>query len=282
MVSAIDPVSAWDCGPEDSPDDGRYNPRHAWNRNRGAAAHFDPCLCGLTAGTIVYNDVAIDSTGAVPDERPGSYAVKISSKDLTYGDVLITAASNLVSHCGIVAGTREVKTSGGLYAPTVNRTDMIVHATSGGILTEDSQKWITKRGATDVFRFRSMRFTSLGGKGAAESVAAAAVKLAAKCCYGKGRAYFKSWTGTSTYGENAEARLKKYLSRLGAGDKHLISLYCSELVVLSYQIAAQGDTNVPFFIDLDGKHTLPKDLRNWFLQRVNTGGSWQVMGELEG
>jgi hypothetical protein len=58
------------------------------------------------------------------------------------------------------------------------------------------------------------------------------------------------------------------------------TLYCSEYVVLAYQIAAEGDEAVGYFIALDGKRTLPKDLRNWLLQRTTPGGSRSYVGDL--
>jgi hypothetical protein len=51
-------------------------------------------------------------------------------------------------------------------------------------------------------------------------------------------------------------------------------------VVLAYQIAAERDEAVGYFIALDGKPTLPKDLRNWLLQRTTPGGSRSYVGDL--
>ena len=88
-----------------------------------------------------------------------------------------------------------------------------------------------------------------------------------------------SWLASSGFGSGAQGRLQKYLGRIGSGQPLDIAVYCSEFVVLGYQLAAKGDSHAAFFIDLDAKHTLPKDLRNWLLHR-SKGGSWQVMGNL--
>ena len=45
-------------------------------------------------------------------------------------------------------------------------------------------------------------------------------------------------------------------------------------------LAANGDTTAPFFIELDGKLCLPKDLRNSILSRTKPGGTWEYLGDL--
>lgn len=197
----------------------------------------------------------------------------INTKSLQLGDILITSADNTVSHCGIVADTTSVNTAAG----RVDRADRIYHATSRGIKLDDAIGWAGTN--VGVYRMRGLRNLTVGGKSAQSLIAAAASALAARCHYSPGRAIFKSWTGTSDYGSSAKGRVKKYLARLGAEGPFTIAVYCSEFVVLSYQLAAKGNEDAAFFIELDGKHTLPKDLRNWLLQRAK-GGSWQVMGDL--
>ena len=200
----------------------------------------------------------------------------VNTRSLQLGDILITASDNTVSHCGIVGGTTRVNTANG----AVNRADMIYHATSKGIKLDEASGWTDIKGGVGVFRKRGLRNLSVGGKPAAEVIADAAAKLSARCHYSPGRAIFKSWTGTCDYGSSAKGRVKKYLDRLGSDGAFTIAVYCSEFVVLSYQLAAKGDDHVAFFIELDGKHTLPKDLRNWLIQRSTAGGTWQVMGNL--
>ncbi|MBP0465176.1 hypothetical protein J5Y09_14720 [Roseomonas sp. PWR1] len=202
----------------------------------------------------------------------------LDPRTLQLADIVITDASNLVSHCGIVAGTSRVNTPGGI----VNRADMIYHATTKkGVSADPASTWASERGKSSVFRCKTLRFLSQGGKPSGTSIAEAAVALSTRCTYGKGRAWVKSWTGSSDYGASAKGRVAKYLQRLGAGGPFVTELYCSEYVVLAYQLAARGDENAGYFIDLDGKHTLPKDLRNWLLSRTRPGGTWSYLGELE-
>jgi len=200
----------------------------------------------------------------------------IDTKSLQLGDILITSSDNTVSHCGMVGGTTSVNTARG----RVDRADMIYHATSKGIKLDDASGWANMAGGVGVFRKRGLSALTVGGKPATRVIADAAAKLAARCHYSPGRAIFKSWTGTSDYGSSAKGRVKKYLERLGSDGPFTIAVYCSEFVVLSYQLAAKGDDHASFFIELDGKHTLPKDLRNWLIQRSTVGGSWQVLGNL--
>ncbi|MBR0653616.1 hypothetical protein [Plastoroseomonas arctica] len=201
----------------------------------------------------------------------------VDPKTLKLGDILITAASNTVSHCGLVAGTTSINAASG----RVDRPNIVYHATSSkGVTQDEAGTWAQGRGPTGVFRCKSLRFITQGGVSAEKKIADAAVALSTRCSYGKGRAFFKSWTGTSDYGSSAKGRVAKYLLRLGADGPFVTTLYCSEYVVLAYQIAAKGDESVGYFIDLDGKHTLPKDLRNWILQRTTPGGSWEYLGDL--
>lgn len=204
-------------------------------------------------------------------------AVTVDPKALQLADIIITDSSKFVSHCGIVAGTNRVNTVKGY----VNRPEVIYHATRRGILHDEASMWAGIAGPSSVFRLRALRNLSQGSKPAGAVIAEKAIALSTRCVYGKGRAFFKSWTGTSSYGDGARGRVAKYLQRLGNGNGCFVTtLYCSEYVVLSYQLAAKGDEGAAYFIDLDGKHTLPKDLRNWLLSRCTPGGTWSYVGDL--
>jgi len=202
----------------------------------------------------------------------------IDRKTLELGDILITVKDNAVSHCGIVAGTRRQRR--GADYEDVPYPDIVYHATGGGMKKDEIAVWLSERGKTGIFRMKGLKYVSVGGKDARKLIADMAVKLYGRCFYSKPRAYVLSWTGTTDYGSGAKGRLAKYTDRLGGGQQNMIPVYCSEYVILSYQLAAQGDTNAPFFIELDGKHCLPKDLRNWILQRTAPGGKWLFMGDL--
>jgi hypothetical protein len=251
--------------------------------------HFSRRALSTTRELIKLRHLVARSDAIIQLTRAGSTAIRAHSKtrgrnsamsvntrSLQLGDILITSADNTVSHCGIVGGTTSVNAASG----RVDRADMIYHATSKGIKLDEATGWVDIKGGVDVFRKRGLGNLTVGGKPAAKVIADAASKLAARCHYSPGRAIFKSWTGTSDYGSSAKGRVKKYLDRLGADGQFTIAVYCSEFVVLSYQLAAKGDEHVSFFIELDGKHTLPKDLRNWLLQRATAGGTWQVLGKL--
>jgi hypothetical protein len=202
----------------------------------------------------------------------------IDIRSLKLGDILITVKDNAVSHCGIVAGTRQTRV-GGRYVD-LPYSDIVYHATTGGMKKDEIQMWLGSRGPTGIFRMKGLKNLTFGRKTAGQQIADTAVKLSERCFYSKPRAFFLSWTGTCDFGSGAKGRLAKYSERLGNGSRNMIPVYCSEYVILSYQMAANGDISVPFFIELDGKHCLPKDLRNWILSRTKPGGNWEYLGDL--
>jgi hypothetical protein len=203
----------------------------------------------------------------------------IDRRSLMLGDILITTKDHLVSHCGIVAGYRDVRGPGGFSVPAAY-PDIVYHATGNGMKKDDIAVWLSERGASGVFRMSGLKNVTVGGKDPRKLIADMAVQLFSRCYYSKARAYVLSWTATTDFGSGAKGRLAKYTDRLGNGATNMIPVFCSEYVILSYQLAAMGDTNAPFFIELDGKHCLPKDLRNWILQQTKPGGKWLYMGDL--
>ena len=111
--------------------------------------------------------------------------------------------------------------------------------------------------------------------------------------YGIGRAIFKSWSGSSTYSASARDRLQKYRDRMAAfpalgehqGRLVVKNVYCSEYVVLLFQLAAP-DEDDPYFIELNAKHVLPKTLERWLRARPvlwlhvgNTTGEAEPAGD---
>lgn len=101
-----------------------------------------------------------------------------------------------------------------------------------------------------------------------------AEKIMESAAYGSGRACFKSWSGTSSFGNGARERLTKYRNRLENHQGLVKNVYCSELVIFSYQLSL-GDENHRLFIKKDGKHTLPKTLRDY----LRTNGNWNEIGD---
>jgi hypothetical protein len=110
-----------------------------------------------------------------------------------------------------------------------------------------------------------------------EKVAKRFVDYGTKTEYGTARAWFGSWTGTGEYGDNAKVRVATYRERLALKGNHAIAknVYCSELVILCYQLACENDTS-RHFIKLDAKHTLPKNLRAYL---DNDKTYWELAGE---
>ncbi len=199
------------------------------------------------------------------------------TRDLQLGDILITLPSNAVSHCGIVAGTSEASAGPGR---TVTRANIVFHATSGGMLKDPLAKFQQDRGKFDIYRLRQIGQAITTAPGGAairlqDRVVAVADQLVARSEYGKFRAFIRSWTGTSNFGPAAKGRMLTYLYRLNHHGTGNFAVFCSEYVILCYQLAMQGKEDAVGWIDLDGKHALPKDLRSWLV----ASAQWQHMGE---
>ena len=92
--------------------------------------------------------------------------------------------------------------------------------------------------------------------------------------YAVGRAVFKSTFSTHTAGAGLQKRLDKYRERLKNHQGVVKHVYCSELVILCYQLAWENDRH-RLFIDLDGKHTWPSTLRRHLKNTIH----WQHLGE---
>lgn len=174
----------------------------------------------------------------------------------TAGDIIITDSSNVVSHCGIVG-----------------EKDKVAHAKTTGMQYDGVWSWPIK---CRVYRPLNLLPNM-----------AARIELVAKrfvesgtsnADYGKARAFF-GWTGSSTYGSDAKVRVATYRERLALKGNHVIAknVFCSEMVVLVYQVACLDD-NARHFIKLDAKHTYPKDLRAYLEENK---AYWDYIGDLE-
>ncbi len=114
--------------------------------------------------------------------------------NLKAGDILIADASATVSHCGLLVGER------------LGHADYVIHATSKrGIVKEDPSEW---RIAAQVFRGNNLTKTE------ANAIQNIAEKIMESAEYGSGRACFKSWSGSSSFGSGARERLLKYRNRI--------------------------------------------------------------------
>lgn len=161
-------------------------------------------------------------------------------------------------HCGIVTGNFNIQSN-----TTPNGME-VIHATKVGILEtawENGKAYCFR--AVNLSRTEAQKIQHVSNeiKGAAE--------------YGASRAIFKSWAGSSSFDSSALARLEKYQTRMTSHQGVLKNVYCSELVVISYQLGLDINRSHLSWIDLDGKHTLPSTLKSW-LEKSPT--RWQFQG----
>lgn len=96
--------------------------------------------------------------------------------------------------------------------------------------------------------------------------------------YGLARVLFKSWSARSHFSANARGRLAKYRTRLQNHQGVVKHVYCSEFIVLVYQLACEDEAH-PLFPRLNAKHTLPGTLAE-YLRRDAT--NWSLMGATDG
>ncbi|MBP2300482.1 hypothetical protein [Azospirillum picis] len=184
---------------------------------------------------------------------------------LQAGDILIN--SDKFGHVGLAIGNWQGNRSASSTA-THCACMAIVHATNSGVILDGwGQKAV-------VFRPLQLSVTEV----LAVSKIAEEIRNGAQ--YGAARAVFKSWTGSSSYGKGARERLDKYRSRLRMNDTGGTALsivknvFCSELVILAYQLALNEDHAQ--FIRLDGMHSLPSTLKTYLTGRSN---AWRMEGD---
>jgi hypothetical protein len=161
-------------------------------------------------------------------------------------------------HCGIVTGVFTTKSAA---VPTGLE---VIHATSVGII---EGLWENGR----AFCFRANGLT----RAQASDIQSTAREIKAAASYGASRAIFKSWSGSSSFGKGALTRLQKYQTRMQNHQGVLKNVYCSELVVVAYQLGLHLDQTNGAWIGLDGKHTLPSTLKTWLTRHA---AAWTCMG----
>ncbi len=169
----------------------------------------------------------------------------------------------LFGHCGIVTGNFGSTTDAG-RAGTVPPGHEVIHAVKTGVV---EGSWQNGR----AFCFRSNTLT----RAKAETIQKAAGEIKEAAQYGAGRAIFKSWSGSSSFGKGALERLKKYQTRMENHQGVLKNVYCSELVVVAYQLGLALNQQDTSWIPLDGKHTLPSTLKTWL---TGHAASWTLVG----
>jgi hypothetical protein len=181
----------------------------------------------------------------------------LNAPRLLAGDILINTSTFQPAHCGIVV-------NGGT----------VVHATNKGIRDDPYSYWGTQ---SDIFR-PAPALTEAQQK----KVVKIAFEIKGSAEYGLSRAAFKSTFSSGSMGEGAATRLEKYRQRLQNHQGVIKNVYCSELVILCYQLAWITGTAIntadPHFIPLDGCHTWPSTLRR-FLK--NNATNWTSLGTLD-
>lgn len=165
------------------------------------------------------------------------------------GDILINNNTFSPSHCGIVVTGLDV-----------------VHATNKAMRSDDIDLWGSN---ADIFRPATALTAAEASK-----ITEIAIEIKNSATYGMTRAGIKSTFSTHTAGGGLQKRLDKYRERLENHQGVVKHVFCSELVILSYQLAWPDNTH-RLFIELDGKHTWPSTLRRYLRNSVN----WQEMGE---
>lgn len=161
-------------------------------------------------------------------------------------------------HCGIVTGNFAITSN------SVPPGQEVLHATKKGVF----------EGAWEYGRAFCFRANTLSrADGALVQNAAKEIKDGA--AYGASRAIFKSWSGGNVFGSGSFERLHKYRTRMQNHQGVLKNVYCSELVVVAYQLGLQINQQHTAWIALDGKHTLPSALKTWLGGQAT---NWTLMG----
>lgn len=182
---------------------------------------------------------------------------KVLRLELKAGDILIHDSSKTVSHCGLVIKNFDV-----------------AHATSNGMLCNDAGEWLKH---SDVWRPKNLLD---GMEDRLDKIGRLITKDGTKTEHGTTRAGI-SWFGSSSFGDKARGRLATYRLRMELAESKtkdqviMKNVFCSELVIVCYQLACK-DENSRHFIKLDGKHTMPKNLRA-YLDEDKT--YWEKAGE---
>lgn len=173
---------------------------------------------------------------------------------------IIIDTKPLFGHCAIVTGNFNMRSS------AIPSGSGVIHATAVGVV---DGMW----GNGKAYCYRATSLT----RAEAAKIDKVAREIYFGANYSIGRAVFKSWSGSSTFGDSAQERLEKYRTRMENHQGVLKNVYCSELVTVAYQLGLNIDRSNNSWIDLDGKHTLPSTLKSW-LDRNAT--NWRCMGTI--
>lgn len=193
---------------------------------------------------------------------------------LAAGDILITDKPG-VGHAGVAVFDSTLFDENFVNMMRANgqavRANAVAHAVMGGGI-EITYGWHQR---SKVFRPKTLDLAFQ------ERIFSVAKEMEASSRYGMARAVLKSWGRSSKFSTNAADRLQKYRDRMAnhQGNVAIVkNVYCSEFVVLCYQLACANENDVRF-INKNAKHTLPLQLKAW-LDKNPT--DWKRMGVTPG
>lgn len=177
---------------------------------------------------------------------------------LAAGDILITDKGG-AGHAGVAIFDTEMFDEGILTLMRNHgqpvRANAVAHAVMGGGI-EITYGWHQR---SKIYRPRQLDLAFQ------ERIYSVAKEMQAGARYGMARAVLKSWSRSSKFSTKASDRLAKYRDRMANHQGNIAivkNVYCSEFVVLCYQLACANEDD-PRFINKNAKHTLPLQLKAW-------------------
>jgi hypothetical protein len=193
---------------------------------------------------------------------------------LAAGDILITDKPG-VGHAGVAVFDTDMFDEGIVTLMRNHgqpvRANAVAHAVMGGGI-EITYGWHQR---SKIFRPKTLDLAFQ------ERIYSVAKEMQAATRYGMARAVLKSWSRSSRFSTNAATRLQKYRDRMAnhQGNMAIVkNVYCSEFVVLCYQLACANEDD-PRFINKNAKHTLPLQLKAWLDKH---SADWKRIGVTPG
>jgi hypothetical protein len=148
-----------------------------------------------------------------------------------------------------------------------------IHGTNAGNFSIGQKIDVIDESKPHFWQFKPIGLT-LANKARLKEVATAMQRTAK---YGWYRG-IRVWVGSSTFGEDALAKLIKYRTRLLNGATKFVStITCAEAIILCYQLTF--DPGSPFFIQKDAAHVMPRDLAQLLKEAPDTWTMAQTPGK---
>jgi len=143
-------------------------------------------------------------------------------------------------------------------------TVTFIHGTNAGNFSIGQKIDVIDENKPHFWQFKPLDLTA-ADKARLRNVATAMQRTAK---YGWYRG-IRVWVGSSTFGEDALAKLIKYRTRLANGATKFVStITCAEAVILCYQLSF--DPGSPYFIQRDAAHVMPRDLAQLLKEAPDT------------